>query len=216
MRVALLALALIAPAANAALVTYDYVGAEYDYIATGEGVENFDDRWLNGSQNRVTGWITLDTDQLGGSIDNVTYSGSYLDPAECVEDPSWCLPTPLHSWSFSDGGTTNGVPGGSEFFIDSIVQFATDGSGNLLSWFFDFMGDPDALIVSSTRGDIRLAGRCSDDEGGYVCASSSQAGTWTRRDVTPVPEPSAFGLMAAVLGALAVVRRRELKAALKD
>lgn len=196
-------------------MTHDYVDAEYDYLATGEGVENFDDRWLNASQNRVTGWITLDTDQLGGSINNVTYSGSYLDPAECEDAYGGpCPPTPLHSWSFADGGTTNGVPGGNQFFIDSIIRFSTDSSGNLVSWFLDFMGDPDALILSSARGDIRLEGRCTDLEGDYVCARSSQAGTWTRRDVTPVPEPSAFALMAAVLGGLAVVRRRELKAAL--
>lgn len=206
---------LAAPAANAALVTYDYVGAEYDYYADGVGVEDFDDRWLSASQNHVSGWITLDTDMLGGSINNVTYAGGYMDPVECGDDPETeCPPTPLHSWSFFDGVTINGVPGENEFVLSSDIRFSTDGAGNIVSWDFFFDADPDALVLSSRRGDVRAEGACGGMEIDIACARSSVAGTWTRRDATPVPEPSAFALMAAVLGGLAFIRRKELKATL--
>jgi hypothetical protein len=204
MRTIAIVLALLAPAANAALVTYEYRGAEYNYIATEQPSEDdwyvFNNPWLNAEQNYVTGWITFDDAFFGGSISNVAYEGDWDEPLECELDDS-CDPTPVHSWSFFDGVTQNGSPGTGYFFNGGIIQFSTDASGNLVSWFLDFYGDPEAIIVSN-HGDVRLEGQCTDDESGYLCARSSRAGTWTK-----VPEPGALALLAIPLCGILLARR---------
>src|SRR5687768_11881221 len=78
MRLIALLLILIAPAANAYIVTYEYVGAEYDYVldpaADPSAVGN---PFLDRTQNRVTGHFYLDTDYLADGDhrnETITYS----------------------------------------------------------------------------------------------------------------------------------------------
>jgi hypothetical protein len=209
MRLLALGLVLIVPAANAALVTYDYRGTDYTYIATEQPTETNDGRefgnpWFDRTQNYVTGWITIDTDFLpGGSLKNVSVDDYWNDPDACPDDnPGCATPSVLHAWSFFDGVFTNGHPAGeNEFFNGGFVRFTTDNAGNFLSWNFNLIGDPEALIIRN-GGDIRLFLDCTDSEGDQKCANSSRSGTWTRRQV---PEP---GALVLAMGGLLLAKRR--------
>jgi len=208
MRTLLACLALIAPVANAAIVKYEYTGAQYDYYADASSDPMFQfNPWAGVAQDYMTGWFLLDTDLLpGGSNANVTVSHTIDQFAEC-DEPDECIPL-IPDHYFSDGVYEQypGVQFPSFEAVAMVFQFTTDANGDL-AWWHILMSDDevyDQWITSD--GDRRYFPPCGNPFiVNNVCVKSSQAGTWVQ---TPVPEPGAFALMgAAMLLGIARFRR---------
>jgi len=193
---------LSATAAQAALVTYEYRGADYDFIVD----RDFDptvtrNPWDDRTQDFISGYLTFDTDYLpGGSLSNASFSVSAPGFAAGCGIPG-CSNTAIHDYEFFDGVFTHGVVAGNhEFLAFQDFSFTTDAYGNIAEWNLDLLGDPSELVISSRRGDARLLSTCGDGEDRrdhYVCVRSSGIGSWRKVD-----EPGTLGL---ALGALVLV-----------
>jgi hypothetical protein len=191
---------LAAPAANAALVTYEYQGSPYTTVVQHEDSDGYwNNRWRNATQDFVTGSLTFDTDRL--NLRNASYEGEWFYPEDCED----CV-SPLVAWQFFDGVTENSSASAGYFFLGGYIRFTTDAEGNFLTWGFKFFGDPESLSVAN-RGDFRTDPMCPDDQTGYLCARSSEAGTWRK-----VPEPAAWMLLGIGLIAIRLLSVRPMRA----
>jgi len=201
MRLIALLLILIAPAANAYIVTYEYVGAEYDYVldpATDPSAVG--NPFLDRTQNRVTGRFYLDTDYLADGDhrnETITYSIPLFTGCE-IEG---CEPDLIPEWYFFDGvqeqSRWTGATAG-QFF-----RLTTDARGDITSWTILLLEEYEELFITD-RGDTRRLVQCGDwASGDNDCVRSHSAGTWRQ-----IPEPTAFGILAAGLFAAWRLRRR--------
>jgi hypothetical protein len=202
-------------AARADFVTYEYRGADFDFINTPEIDPTVTDNpWLTRTQNYVSGWIVFDTEKLpGGSLLNANFIAE-AHPFALGCGIAGCSGSSVHDYEFFDGVYTyRATDEHPEFFANQRFEFRTDDNGKIVSWVVELLGDPASLVLSSTT-DFRQRTGCGDgEETGLwvICAQSSKPGVWSK-----VPEPSALLLMAGVLcGTLlwhrsAPVRRRRL------
>jgi hypothetical protein len=204
----MVAMLLAAPAAQAALVTYEYQGSEFDHIATVElDPTLIENPWLERTQNSFSGFVTFDTDALpGAALANAVVS-VYTNEFNDCEAPG-CVAGAVYDFGFHDGVFEHDIVNVDEwFFAWQLIEFAFDGDGNIASWHIELAGDP-ALMQISSQGAVRRSSPCGEGltgEDWITCASSSQAGTWTR---TTVPEPSSLAIALAALAGCAMARRR--------
>jgi hypothetical protein len=200
-----LASSLVFSAANAKIVTYEYVGAQYDYIvdpATDPTASS--NPFLGAAQQRVTGQFRLDTDYLAGN-DYRNASIDFFIPLHIGCELEGCKPDLIPQWNFFDG-----VNDMSRWTAAQGVQrfkFMTDAQGDITSWSILLLEEYEEFFITD-RGDSRRLVECGDwSSGANVCARSSMAGTWKQ-----VPEPGAFGLVGAGLLAAFWLKKRRRRA----
>jgi hypothetical protein len=200
MRLLALALVLVAPAADAALVKYEYTGAEYDFVADPSDPSVGANPWVDRTQNFVSGSFLLDTDLIAGGDHS---NGSFMISKENPECSFEC-DVPVIDWQFFDGYYAESW---ATWSVSAVFWFNTDANGDLSWWHIVLLDDFHELIVSSD-GDTRHYPICGNFEPKESpCVSASQAGTWVQ---VPVPEPAAWGILVA--GLFAVFRLRRYRA----
>jgi hypothetical protein len=198
--------ALFATASNAKIVTYEYVGAEYDYIVDpATDPTALSNPFLDATQKRVTGQFRLDTDYLA-SGDHRNASIDFFVPIHIGCEIEGCKPDLIPEWNFFDG-----VNDMSRWTAAQGVQrfkLTTDGQGDILSWSIFLLEDYEEFFITD-HGDTRRLFQCGDWESSRNdCVRSSVGGTWKQ-----VPEPGALGMIGAGLFAAFWLRRRRQRAA---
>src|SRR5688500_3520366 len=183
---------LVASAANAALVKYEYTGAKYDYYAdpaTDPTVES--NPYIGIEQDFMTGWFVLDTDLLPGGTHKNASVAHYIDYdyEGCDTYAGPCVRV-IPDHYFFDGVFEQSPRAEYPSFRapGKVFEFTTDANGDLTSWHI-FMMDDEVYdqYITSDRGDTRYVPPCGDAVfANNVCVKSSKPGTWRQ---VPVPEP---------------------------
>jgi len=189
-----IALLAAAASANAAIVKYEYTGAEYDYVADPSDPTVGENPWVDRTQNHMSGFFLLDTSLVpGGDHRNGTFELGA--DKECTEDCG-----PLLDYLFFDGLRTETL---ATWDVSALFRFTTDGHGELTAWDIVLLQDFEELWVTD-RGDGRNFPACGNWEPTEsACVMNREAGTWRQ---VPVPEPSALGLAIAALAGAAFLR----------
>jgi len=196
--IALCLVFLAAPAANAAIVKYEYTGAEYDYVADPTDPSVGANPYLERTQNHISGFFLLDTDQLLGETNR---NGSFAFNVE-RDDCQNCAQLP--DWQFFDGLFHERFDAWS---VGANFEFTTDAAGDIATWSI-FLYDEYHDMWIADWGDERYHPSCGNWEPDFsTCVSSSKPGTWRQ---VPVPEPGALGMIA--FGVLAAFRLRRSRA----
>jgi hypothetical protein len=197
-----LASVLIAPAASSKIVTYEYVGAEYDYIVDpATDPTALSNPFLTAEQKRVTGQFRLNTDYLA-SKDHRNATIDFFIPLHIGCELEGCKPDLIPQWNFFDG-----VNDMSRWTAAQGVQrfkLTTDAQGDITSWSILLLEEYEEFFITD-RGDKRRLVQCGDWASSQNdCVRSSTAGNWKQ-----VPEPGALGLIGAGLFAAFWLRRSQ-------
>jgi len=189
-----LSLVLSYSSAHATLIRFEYDGNEFDTHTNGYFPAN----------DRFTGFIDVEPDQLGGSLANKVFGNGLAIPTWSITDGTKTVN------QFTTAGTT------------TFLGFVSDGSGNIVDWFFHVGSFPDLLTSRSNTTEILDAifgaptgfipfGDKSADTFLNRSASNTNPGTWTRvveEDEITIPEPATLGMFVIGLAGLAVMTRR--------